>query len=352
MKPSIFSLTRQEFIDFTYASLGKGKEHAGILYGEWYRLGQVSDGNPAFKTAQHLYRRIVDLFDWSELAVDTKSVDAATHKFLLKTHDDLPIECVAIPMQAGWTLCVSSQVGCKMGCTFCETAKMGLVRSLQTEEIVAQLFFAKFTKKFPIKNIVFMGMGEPLDNYDAVKQAIAVFCDLGGLGFGSRQVTVSTCGRVDGIKRLIEDKVHIHLAVSLNAPNNMIRNQLMPVNRRADLSLLYESMKEYGQVMKRSILVEYVLIDGITDSEEDARQVADYLRGLNVKVNLIPYNPQRTGVRFKSPQMESVDSFAAVLRKEGYRTLIRLPKGQQAHAACGQLGHRKWRQKKRELCQQ
>jgi 23S rRNA (adenine2503-C2)-methyltransferase len=265
--------------------------------------------------------------------------DGATGKILLRTPEAYEVETVLIPMQSGGTLCVSSQVGCRMGCAFCETGKMGLLRNLTTAEIVSQVFVAKHRMAFDMRNIVFMGMGEPFDNYDQVMGAVRVICDPKGLGFGPRHVTVSTSGCVSGIYKFIEEgDAAPNLAVSVNAPSDEERNRLMPVNKKHDMAELYRAMKDYCESTGRQILAAYVLLAGRNDSLDHADRLAEYLRGLDVKVNLIPYNPQRRD-RFAAPDQEIVEAFLERMRQHGYRTLLRATKGQKIMAACGQLGN-------------
>ena len=183
-----------------------------------------------------LIEEMLQLVDQALLPIVSEQHDGDTTKFLLKLSDGLETESVLIPMQAGVTLCISSQVGCKMGCTFCETGRMGLLRSLTVREIIAQVFTARFVLNSPVRNIVFMGMGEPFDNYDNVMQAIRVLTDPAGLGFGPSRITVSTSGCLDEIYRFIEDAdPALNLAVSINAPTDQIRDKIMPVNHQWNL---------------------------------------------------------------------------------------------------------------------
>lgn len=340
-KISILSHTRDQFAEFIRTQLGKGQEHASILYQEWYRFGKMSDKNPAFKNADRLYNEILALTDLSILSPVDDKREGQTGKFLLKTHDQLEIESVLIPMKSGGTLCVSSQVGCRMGCSFCETGRMGLLRNLTTAEIVCQVFVARFIFNFNIRNIVFMGMGEPFDNYDQVIQAVRVLSDPSGFGFGCNHLTISTSGHLEGIYKLMEEKGMIpNLAVSINASNNDLRNKLMPINRKQDMQALHEGMRAYCTKTGRQILIAYVLLKGINDTLEHADELAHYLRGLDVKINLIPYNPQSRD-RYQPSEPDVLEGFTQRMRAHGYYTLLRQTKGQKIMAACGQLGNLK-----------
>jgi 23S rRNA (adenine2503-C2)-methyltransferase len=346
-KIPLLSQTKDQFAQFIYQQLGKGYDHASLVYEEWFRTGQILGQHPAFKNAQYLLDEILNLTDLTLLPFKDKREEGQTGKFLLLTPDHLEVESVLIPMQAGGTLCVSSQVGCRMGCAFCETGRMGLFRNLTAAEIINQVFIARFHLKFPIRNIVFMGMGEPFDNYDHVMQAVRVLSDPHGLGFGRNHLTISTSGCVDGILKLIEEPEPVpNLAVSINAPNDELRHKLMPVNRKYPLKTLYEAMEIFCKKRGRQILIAYVLIKDQNDSLEHATELAHYLKGLSVKINLIPYNPQSHD-RYQPPEPEKLEAFMQHLRHLGYYTLLRQTKGRKIMAACGQLGNLRLRQQKK-----
>ena len=345
---TLLGLTRQEFSSKIASALGKGSVHASLLYEEFFREGTLHGKDPAFNNARVLHQDILNLLQLDMPKLVVEKSDGITGKFLLKTHDQLEIESVLIPMQAGGTLCISSQVGCRMGCAFCETGRMGLLRNLTADEIVAQVYVAKHELGFATRNIVFMGMGEPFDNYDHVMQAVRVLMDPKGLGFGRNHITISTSGCAEEIDRLIgEGEFAPNLAVSINAPDDVSRNKLMPVNRKHDMSRLYQSMDNYCKQTGREILAAYVLMKGHNDTLEHADKLAQYLRGLSVKVNLIPYNPQSRD-RFQPPEREVIDQFTTRLRDHGYYTLLRLTKGRDIMAACGQLGNLELRKKLRD----
>lgn len=332
-------LTSQEFSKQIFTRVGKGALHAELLYEEFFRKGLVTGTDPAFNNAKNLFQLMLELLDLDLPEVALHKSDGRTSKFLMKTHDNLEVESVLIPMQAGGTLCISSQVGCRMGCHFCETGRMGLLRNLTVEEIVAQVYIARFKLGFSMRNIVFMGMGEPFDNYDSVMKAVRVLMDPKGLGFGRNHITISTSGLVEGIERMVEEGPFCpNLAVSINAPDDSIRNRLMPVNRKHDMERLYQAMHTFCEKTGREILAAYVLMKDQNDSLEYADRLGAYLKGLAVKINLIPYNPQSKD-RFQPPSIEVIEAFAHRLRDLGYYTLLRLTKGDKIMAACGQLGN-------------
>lgn len=274
--------------------------------------------------------------------------------------EDLTVESVLIPMigskrELSYTLCVSSQVGCAMGCTFCETAQMGLLRSLLAEEIVAQWWNAAHVVGIRPKNIVYMGMGEPMDNFDNVIRAIDVLRDDNGAGVAVSQVTISTVGRVDGIRRLAE-KIHepgwkrLGLALSLNAPNDTDRSAIMPINRKWGLKDLQEALAHWPRFAGNKLCIEYVLIPGVNDSEKHAEEIAAFMRpfGLCVSgrvggqpllamLNLIPYNPRRDSP-WPAPEESRIEQFMAWLVERGVFVKRRRTKGRRMMGACGQLG--------------
>ncbi|MEM9662938.1 MAG: 23S rRNA (adenine(2503)-C(2))-methyltransferase RlmN [Planctomycetota bacterium] len=263
----------------------------------------------------------------------------------------LPVESVVIPMigrkgELTYTLCVSSQVGCAMGCGFCETAQMGHVKNLRAEQIVAQWFTAQHghgaTHGKRIKNIVFMGMGEPLDNADNVIRAIGVLNDRSAANIGMRCITVSTVGRVDGIRKLRRQcEQHgwrrLGIAISVNAPNDEIRDTIMPINRKWNMAELRESLIGFPRSGQNRIMIEYVLIPGVNDRLEHADELADYVSPLLCAVNVIPYNPRRDSP-WPAPEEWAVDAFVERLRSRKVFTKRRKTKGRDQMAACGQLG--------------
>lgn len=346
--PSPYSQTCQQFSEDLLAICGRGKQHAALLYQEFWQKGTCQADHPAFANAAKLRDVMVASSNFSKPEIVNavqqenlqQSLRQETIKFLIKTEDQLEIESVIIPMQAGLTLCVSSQVGCRLGCTFCETGKMGLVRHLTVQEITGQLWAAKHFFCAPIRNVVFMGMGEPFDNYDNVMDAVRVMIDPHGAGIAPRHITVSTSGRLDGIERFEQETdLPIHLAFSLNAPNEQIRRRIMPITRKYNLTAIYEALDRYTQKTGKQVMIAYVLLKGINDQIEHAEQLARYLSGLSVKINLIPYNPQRKDL-FSRPDEITCLAFKNVLQSHGYRVLLRLTKGDDIMAACGQLGNR------------
>ncbi|XP_077253697.1 radical SAM superfamily protein [Tasmannia lanceolata] len=272
---------------------------------------------------------------------DTLKASDGTRKILFTLEDGLVIETVVIPCTKGrTTVCVSSQVGCAMNCQFCYTGRMGLRRNLTAAEIVEQAVFARrlFSSEMgSITNIVFMGMGEPLHNIENVIKASAIMVDEQGLHFSPRKVTVSTSGLVPQLKRFLRDSNCV-LAVSLNATTDEVRNWIMPINRKYNLSLLLETLKEELQFKhKYKVLFEYVMLSGVNDSIDDAKRLIDLVRGIPCKINLISFNPH-SGSQFRPTSEEKMIEFRNVLAEGGCVVFLRLSRGDDQMAACGQLG--------------
>lgn len=273
----------------------------------------------------------------------------ATSKMVVRLKDGLEVESVRIPMgRDRYTLCVSSQVGCKMRCAFCETGRMGLLRNLTTDEIVAQLLIARHRLGWPIRNIVFMGMGEALDNPANVLHALRVFNDEAGLAVAQERLTICTVGHVDGIRMLHRQGFkRLNLSISLNAANDALRAELMPINRRTNLAELQRALMEYRPRRNFALGVNYCLIPEVNDTESDARAVADFCAPLDrVLVNLIPYNPGSLPIS-RAPEEAEIQQFIGWLRATGLPVRERVTKGRSVMAACGQLGNPAARDRRR-----
>ncbi len=262
-----------------------------------------------------------------------------TVKFIFQTEDSHLIESVIIPMKNYFTLCISSQIGCKMQCLFCQTAKMGFKRNLNIDEIIGQLLYIIHIENLKVRNVVFMGMGEPFDNFCNVNASIQILTDTHGLNYKRTHITISTCGLIDGIEKYYELlSGSSALAVSINASNDETRNKLMPINKKYNLESLKKIlMKNYNKNSNRRVLIEYLLLDGINDSTSDAENLALFCKGLNVRINLIPYNPIKNS-GLKPSSNETYENFAGYLVDAGFHTLARRSKGHSIMAGCGQLG--------------
>ena len=269
-----------------------------------------------------------------------ESIDG-TRKLQFRLADGAAIESVLIPMPGGlFTQCLSSQVGCAMDCQFCYTGTLGLSRHLTSGEMIDQVVRAAdgLPPGSRIDHIVYMGMGEPLHNFDAVVASLGVICDPDGCGYSHKRVTISTSGlgpQIDKLGRVAP----VNLAISLNASNDEVRNQIMPVNKRWNIDALIEAVRRYPLPPRRKLTFEYVLLGGVNDTDDDARRLVKLLVGLPARINIIPWNPFE-GTRFLRPADERVRSFQRILLDRGLTATVRVTKGLDIDAACGQLGER------------
>ncbi len=339
---NILDLTYEEVRRIITARYGRDKFLAAAVYREVMKLGNLDlSGVADLKRAPDLVRSLE-----ADLSVDPGRVvkqetEENLTKFVTRLSDGFEIESVIIPMFTHNTLCISSQVGCRMGCRFCETARLGFVRNLGAFEITGQVHTARTVFKKEIRNIVFMGMGEPLDNFDNVIQAIRVLADPRGFNIPLSRMTLSTSGKVDGIKRLAEMNMPgLNLAVSLNAPTDRIRSSIMPVNRLYPMEELKDALLAYP-VPKRagSFFIEYVLIKGVNDTREDAEKLVAFLDPLPARINLIGYNKGREA-EFEAPSEADVERFRGYLIDNRAFVRKRAVRGRSVMAACGQLGNR------------
>ena len=259
-----------------------------------------------------------------------------TVKYLFGLDDGETVESVLMQYKHGWSQCLSTQVGCRMGCTFCATGMGGLVRNLNAAEMMAQIEAAQQDTGVRVSSIVLMGMGEPLDNYEQVVRFLRMLGEEGGVHIGMRHISLSTCGLVPGIYRLMEEQIPLTLSISLHAPNDEIRSRSMPVNKRWPIEELLSACRDYIKATGRRISFEYAMIDGLNDSDACAEELASRLRGMLCHVNLIPVNAVE-GKQQQRSSRERIRSFVAVLEKRGINVTVRRTLGADINASCGQL---------------
>lgn len=339
------------FYQFTQSELRQWLEQrecspsgAGLLYKHLYKFKRTS-----IPTSESLSKRAweaIKELDFSLPAIiKAEQSQDGTVKFLMKLHDDSSIECVLIPFQGKYTLCVSSQVGCAMKCSFCFTGLMGLKRHLKTEEIVGQYIKAWqwLDEHRPdgdhIRNIVFMGQGEPLHNFDAVKKASEILLEQSGASLGIQRITVSTSGYLPGLKRWAQEMPPINIALSLHATDPLKRSQLIPINTKYPLEEVLAVLKSLPLQRKQFITYEYLLLEDFNDGDKEAHELALLLKDHQSLINLIPFNPF-PGSHYKRPSPERVRSFHKILESHGIPSFIRTTKGDEILAACGQLNTR------------
>ena len=265
-----------------------------------------------------------------------REIDIDVEKFLFNLSDDEKIEAVLMRHNYGLSVCVSSQVGCNMGCKFCESGRLKKVRNLETYEMVGQILAIEKEIKERISSVVIMGIGEPLDNYENVIDFIKIINHPKGIAIGSRHITLSTCGIIPKIKLLSDFPLQINLAISLHAPNDELRSKIMPINKAYPLKEVIEAVKEYIKKTNRRVTIEYILLKNVNDSIAHAHELATLLRGMNAYVNLIPYN-ETNHIEFKKSEKKSIDAFYQTLQKEKINVTVRREFGSKISAACGQL---------------
>ena len=272
-------------------------------------------------------------------AVQTSGITGGPTKWLLRLDDGDSIETVLIPARDWATVCLSTQVGCKMGCAFCASGKCGFARDLSAGEIVAQFQLVAAAQGKRPDNVVYMGMGEPFDNYDEVLKSIRILNHPDGLNVGARRITISTCGVIPGIRRLAEEGLQVELSVSLHAPNHELRRRLMPIENKYPLPELLAACVDYTAKTKRFVTFEYTLIRGVNDSVRAAEELAGHLRKFSCRVNLIPLSPVEEFAG-EAPPRAAIEAFQRTLENRGVSVTLRESKGKGVDAACGQLRRR------------
>ncbi|MEE2689522.1 MAG: 23S rRNA (adenine(2503)-C(2))-methyltransferase RlmN [Pseudomonadota bacterium] len=340
---NLVGMTRDE-IAAALADLNVERYRADQIYSWVYTKG-VRDFEEMTNISKELRSHLAEIFciDRPVVTVDQQSVDG-TRKWLLDFEDRNAAETVYIPELDRGTLCVSSQVGCTLTCTFCHTGTQRLVRNLEAGEIVGQVMLARDSLgEWPsakeeklITNIVMMGMGEPLYNYDNVKKALKIVMDGGGVSISKRRITLSTSGVVPEIERCGQD-LGVMLAISLHAVTDDVRDKLVPINRKWPIKELLRACRAYPAAKNaRRITFEYVMLKGVNDSEAEARELCRLIKGIPAKVNMIPFNPW-PGSAFECSKPETIKKFARIVEKAGYVATVRTPRGRDILAACGQL---------------
>jgi 23S rRNA (adenine2503-C2)-methyltransferase len=340
-------LTLPELTGRFKSRYGKGGYHAEAVFRQISGEGRVRPSLlPEFSGSGGLARRIENDYSLDLPRPVRRLKEGLSEKYVLSMKDGLTAETVFIPMSGHNTVCVSSQIGCRFGCLFCTTARMGFIRHLTAEEILLQVLFVLHREKKEIRNIVFMGMGEPLDNTENLFRALDIITDPRGLNIPSRFISVSTAGHAVGLRKLkkhIRDRPdrHYHCltaAFSLNFPDNTLRDRYMPLNRRFPLEQVRNALSELPQSSRKDgLYIEYVLLPGINDGREHTDAVCRFLDGMTAKINLIPYNPG-TQPLCRTPAEEELLRFRDRIRERGFECRTRKSKGEGIMAACGQLG--------------
>ena len=331
---NIYGIKRLDLEEY-FLNIGEKKFKALQVF-EWLYTHKVKSFSEMTNIKKELQEKLEQDFSFDTITIQKKQEDKLTKKYLFKLFDGNFVEAVLMQHDYGLSICVSSQVGCNMGCAFCESGRLKKVRDLGAYEMVQQIMLVEKDIEKRISSVVIMGIGEPLDNYDNVMNFIKIINDPKGIAIGARHITLSTCGLVPRIKDLMEENLQINLALSLHAPNTQLRDKIMPINKAYKLPILMDTIKEYINKTNRRVTIEYVMLSGVNDNETQAIELAALLKGLNVYVNLIPYN-ETNHIEFKRTSKEQIMKFYDVLKKKGINVTVRKEFGSNIDAACGQL---------------
>lgn len=331
---NIFNMTK-EMLEEYFISIGEKRFKATQVF-EWLYIHKEYNIDNFSNIKKEVINKLKE--DYSNDFIKLELVEEGNNvkKFLFRLLDGEKIEAVLMEHDYGLSVCVSSQVGCNMGCAFCESGRLKKVRNLETYEIIEQLLLIEKYVQKRIDSVVMMGIGEPFDNYDNIISFIRIINDPKGLAIGARHITVSTCGLVPKIKEFSNLDLQVNLALSLHAPNNELRNKLMPVNKAYSIDEVIDTIKEYIAKTNRRVTIEYVMLNMVNDGEDCAIELAKLLKGMNVYVNLIPYNETKN-FGFTKSSKERIDRFFDKLKELGINVTIRREFGGNIKAACGQL---------------
>lgn len=312
------------------------KKFKAIQTFEWLYQKREKDMTLWTNMKKELREKLQNDFSFEMPKIIKREQDELTEKYLIELKDNEHIEAVLMRHDYGNSVCVSSQVGCNMGCAFCESGRLKKLRNLETYEMVCQILLIEEMINERISSVVIMGIGEPLDNYENVLNFIKIINAPKGIAIGARHITLSTCGLIPKIKELSEVPLQINLAISLHASNNELRNQLMSVNKMYNVVDLIDTIKAYIDKTNRRVTIEYVMLNNVNDKIENALELASLLKGMNVYVNLIPYN-ETNHLEFKKSSKERILKFYDTLKKNKINVTIRKEFGSKISAACGQL---------------
>ena len=331
---SIYSLTISELEEFLLSCNEKKYRATQIM--DWLYIKRVDTFSEMTNLSKELIKLLEDNFYFDDIRIIKKQIDNDVSKFLFRLSDGNHIEAVLMNHDYGNSLCVSSQVGCNMGCKFCESGRLKKVRNLESSEMVLQIMLVEREIGIRVSHVVVMGIGEPFDNYDNLIKFISIINYQKGINLGSRHITVSTCGIVPKIYEFMKLPYQVNLAISLHAPTNEIRNKIMPINKVYDLDTLMAAIKDYLKISNRRVTFEYIMLSNINDDSNCAKKLADLIRGMNAYVNLIPYN-ETENISFKRTEKKKILEFYDILKKEKINVTIRREFGGNIDAACGQL---------------
>ena len=329
---NLFDLNISELENY-FINIGEKKFKAVQVF-EWLYLHKEYNIDNFSNLKKDLREKIKTDFNINFITIKRKEEDKLTKKYLFELEDHNYVEAVLMNHDYGKSVCVSSEVGCNMGCKFCESGRLKKVRNLKTYEMVEQIILIEEDIKDKIDSVVVMGIGEPFDNYDNVINFIKIINHPKALSIGARHITVSTCGLVPKIDEFSNLNLQVNLALSLHAPTNEIRNKIMPINKVYDIDTVLAAIKRYIAKTNRRVTIEYVMLDMVNDRVEDANKLAELLKGMNVYINLIPYN-ETNNINFK--KSNNIELFKSTLLNKGMNVTVRKEFGGKISAACGQL---------------
>ena len=331
---NLLGVTKEELEQY-FLDIGEKKFKATQIF-EWLYQKRVFNIDEFSNIKKEIRERLKNDFNLHFIEIEKKEEDELTKKYLFRLHDQEFVEAVIMMHDYGTSICISSQVGCNMGCRFCESGRQKKIRNLEAYEMVEQILVVEKDLGVRISSVVIMGIGEPLDNFDNIISFIKIINDAKGIQIGARHITLSTCGLVPKIYELAKLPIQINLAISFHAPNDTLRNELMPVNKVYSIPLLVKAIQDYLQVTSRRVTIEYVMLNNVNDSKECAIELAKLFQGMNIYVNLIPYN-ETNHLEFKRSSKNKIQEFYDTLKKAGINVTIRKEFGSNIQAACGQL---------------
>lgn len=331
---NIYDLTISDLEEFLINNNEKKYRASQIM--DWLYIKEVKSFSLMTNLSKDLIKLLEDNFIFPNMKIIKEEKDTDVSKFLIKLTDNNLIEAVLMHHDYGESICISSQVGCNMSCAFCESGRLKKVRNLTSGEMVYQIMLINKVIEKKITHVVVMGIGEPFDNFDNLVKFIDIINYNKGINIGSRHITVSTCGVVPRIYDFMKIGKEVNLAISLHAPTDEIRNKIMPINKIYNIEKLIKAVKDYLKTTNRRVTFEYIMLKGINDHDEDAKNLAKLLRGINCYVNIIPYN-ETENIGFKRSEMKTILNFYDILKKEKITVTIRREFGSKVSAACGQL---------------
>lgn len=331
---NIYSLSRKDLENY-FENINEKKYKALQVY-DWLYKKRVNSFEKMTNIKKDIINKLKEDFTIDRPEVIKIQDGKDVHKYLFNLKDNEKIEAVLMNHDYGNSLCVSTEVGCNMGCAFCESGRLKKRRNLSSDEMVSQILLIEEITKIRISHVVLMGIGEPFDNYENVMEFIDIINDDKGLAIGARHITVSTCGIVPKIKEFTKEKRQVNLAISLHAPNNELRSKLMKINKVYKLEEVIDAVKEYLKINNRKVTFEYIMLKNINDDEKCAKELSNLLKGLNCYVNLIPYN-ETSHIEFKKTENKEIMKFYDILKKNKINVTVRREFGSEVDAACGQL---------------